>query len=244
MASEKKRKKRTAAGLVLVGCAAVLAYFLYRESLKYIEAEKTYEKVQEEFVDDEFLIDWEALLAACPDVTGWIRMDSGADYPVVYSGDDEYYLHRDIYGDYSYGGSIFVSGVCDPSWDGRNTIVYGHNMINGSMFGTNKKYKDSSYTEEHPWFYIYTPEGCGHYRIFATMTVDDGTETYTVNFSDDEGFLEYINDMISLRSYAVNAETPDAGDRIVTLSTCTNRGKDRFVIQGYLDTFVEGEGVK
>lgn len=246
-----QKKNKRAAGIFFLVCATILGTAVLWQSTGYISADRTDQGIIDTYttegngkINDEFRIDWEALLSECPSVAGWVRMDSGANYPVLYSGDNEYYLHRDLYGNYSVNGSIFMDGANDPGWEDRNTVIYGHNMNNGSMFGKNKKYKGKSYAEEHPYFYIYTPEGCGHYRIFAAMDTNDGDEPYTTVFNDMDAFYAYLDRMEQLSTYHLENIDLGKAEKIVTLSTCTNYGKDRFVIQGYLETFVEDEGQK
>ena len=94
------------------------------------------------------LIRFDELKEKNPDIVAWIRSDdpesTGIDYPVLYSGDNEKYLRRDLYGEEHIAGSIFLEGLNRPDFTDYYTIIYGHNMNDGSMFGGLKKYKEKS----------------------------------------------------------------------------------------------------
>ena len=115
-----------------------------------------------------------------------------------------------------------------------NTVIYGHNMNNGSMFGTLKKYKDLSYFQKHPYVYLTTDAGSARYEIFAAYEVATDGETYRLGFGDDSAkraFLDYCVE----QSVIDTGVTPQVWDRIITLSTCTGRGHEtRWVVQARL----------
>ena len=92
---------------------------------------------------------------------------TGIDYPVLYSGDNEKYLRRDLYGEEHIAGSIFLEGLNRPDFTDYYTIIYGHNMNDGSMFGGLKKYKEKEFWEENQYFTLYTEDMAYRYQIFA-----------------------------------------------------------------------------
>lgn len=245
----RKRGRVSAVSVTMFVIAGVCAWFAIQSYKPYAEAGLKYHRILSEFTSEvkegsngkEFLIDWNGLMAKNSDVVGWIRLDSGANYPIVQTKDNDYYLHRGIDKGYLAAGSIFMDCNNSPKWSDKNTIIYGHNMKNGSMFGLNRKYWDQDYGKNHPYFYVYTPDGCYKYRIFATMTVKDGSEPYTIRFANNKDFGNYLDKMISKRDYSLDAYPLSSG-QIVTLSTCTHDGEDRYIIQGYQDGFIPGEG--
>ena len=103
-------------------------------------------------------IDFAGLQAVNPDVIAWIDIPGlSVSYPVVQGEDNSYYLHHLFTGEYNSSGSIFADCHNQPDFTDQNTIIYGHNMKNGSMFGTLSHYQDQVLWEENPYFYLYVP---------------------------------------------------------------------------------------
>ena len=140
------------------------------------------------------------------DIVGWIRMDPTCDYPIMQAQDNDYYLYKGFGRSYNINGSIFLSSVNSSDFSDKNSIVYGHNMRNGDMFGDNDYYYEKSYCLEHPYFWIYGENGQYTYRIFDVMRVTDATEAYDTQFASDDDFETYLNDMKNQSSYTI----PDA----------------------------------
>lgn len=110
--------------------------------------------------------DWSGLQEESGDIAGWIELPAvGISYPVLQGEDNEFYLHHDIHGEYLFAGSIFLDSESSPFFRNLNTVIYGHNMRDGSMFARLKEYADSAVWEECPYFWIYTPEASILYRI-------------------------------------------------------------------------------
>ena len=105
------------------------------------------------------------------DCIGWVCIPGTAvDYPLMHTPEDsEKYLRKDFYGAYSVSGVPFLDGRC--SQESANLIIYGHNMNNGTMFGSLKNYTDASYYAEHPTIELETAAGKGLYTIFSVMKV-------------------------------------------------------------------------
>ena len=104
-------------------------------------------------------IDFEALWAENPDTVGWITIEgTNINYPIVKGTDNDFYLNHDFNGEENIAGSIYLDFESQGDFDGRNNIIYGHNMKNGSMFKDVVRYKDEAYFKEHQFFTIYTPE--------------------------------------------------------------------------------------
>ena len=232
--------------LCCLGIAAVSLFYAYQYWQKYQKANKTYEEMQKEYTKEKkkkkglegkwMEIDWKKLKKRNPNIVGWIYMVSGANYPIVQGESYEEYLHTDPYGDYSINGSIMLN--CDNKKDftDKNTVIYGHNMRNGSMFGSNKKYQDKDYAKKHKYFYIFTPKGRYRYKIYQTHTIYDATDIYRVDFYDDKDFDKWLKERKDGADYTVGDQVVPE-DRVMTLSTCTSNGKKRFAIQGYLKEF-------
>ena len=191
-------------------------------------------------VDDEHAailesVDLEALRETNEDVIGWILIP-GADvsFPMVQGDDNAYYLNRTWNLTYNSVGAIFMECQNSPDLSDFNTIVYGHNMRNGSMFGQLKKYKDAQYWRERPYIYILTEEGVYRYDIFAAHEASVRSIVYGVGEFLPEMKEEYIR--FSLENSSIDTGViPTANDRMLTLSTCTGNGyATRWVVQGVL----------
>ena len=169
------------------------------------------------------------------DVIGWLCLPNTAiNYPVVQGRDNAYYLERFIDGTPAAGGSLFADFQCPSDFSGKNTIIYGHNMKDGSMFALIDDYADESFYRAHPVMYLNTP--AQNYRIdfFSGFTADPESFVYRSSFSGDEDFADFLRSLLACSEIDCGLE-PGAEERIVTLSTCTYSGDDvRFVLCGVL----------
>jgi len=221
---------------------AVSAYKLYGIFSEYNKGDKEYQKIQDLVINTEkkddtkeetFSVDFEKLLEMNSDVVGWIRFDepSEINYPVVQGRDNEEYLKRTFEANTNKLGTLFVDVNNPGDFSGRNTFIYGHNMKNGSMFAQLLKYKDDSFYKEHPYFYIYTPDGkVRTYEIFSAGVVKDTSDSYIMDYADDAAFQTYIDYIKQQSAYPTSAEVTTAS-KIVSLSTCTNvRDDERFLV--------------
>ncbi len=182
-------------------------------------------------------MDFTALREKNSDVLGWIFVpNSVISYPLVYGSgkEDTYYLNHTWSGDYGIVGAIFVEPANSSDFSNFNTVIYGHNMNNGSMFGSLKSYKSQSYWKSHKNVYITTDSGARCYQVFAAYEVSTAGDTYKIGFSSDKSKHAFIDYCLS-KSVISTGVKPAAGDSIITLSTCTGRGHaTRWVVQAVL----------
>ena len=183
-------------------------------------------------------VDFEALREINPRTVAWIHFVQPEiiNYPVVLSEDNEEYLHRTFTGEWNPVGAIFMDMNNNPDFEDRNTIIYGHNMQDRSMFARLMEFEDGEFFDENPYFYIFTPDGMVRtYQIFSAKVVYQSAPQYQIEFFTDEEFLEYL-EMCRLESiHQREGIELSADDLIVSLSTCTNiRQVDRFLVQGVL----------
>lgn len=128
-----------------------------------------------------------------PDIIAWIWVPGTAvDYPVVKTSNDEYYLHRNIYRNYRYSGSIFMEYLCKKDFSSENTILYGHNMRDGSMFATLNRFGRSGFIKRHNGVYIYLPDAhrsviC--YKAFSYNVTRMSSTTYTTRLSSFNAYV-------------------------------------------------------
>lgn len=179
-------------------------------------------------------IDFEELKTVNEDIVGWLKIRAlDISYPVVQAEDNDYYLHRTFERTDNFAGCLFMN--CDNRSDftDQNTIIYGHNMKNGSMFGKLKKFNEEETFKKSAYFWIFAPDIIYQYQIFSAMTVNKTGLTYQTFFTEEDH--QTLIDTALERSVVDNTGievTKD--DRIVTLSTCTGDDATRFVVMGRL----------
>ena len=231
-------------GIVLIIVALVM---LVPTLWDYKQAEDTYDALNEEYVSVEGDISIEGgvddswwyenvniyldeLKSINSDIVGWIRFDNIEiiSYPILYSGDNDSYLRTDIYGKDSNSGCIFLEEGNDPDFNDCHSILYGHNMKNGGMFGQLKEYNTDGFYEDHQYFTIYTDRMAYRYQIFAYEDIPETDEVYTIGFSPDASFMNFINN-IRKKSYIAPDIDVTQNDKVMTLSTCSTTGR-RFVV--------------
>jgi sortase B len=178
-------------------------------------------------------VDWDSLKAINEDIVGWLYIE-GVDisYPIVQGSDDDYYLHRTFEKKDNFAGSIFMEYKNTSTFTDPNTIIYGHNMKNGSMFGNLKHIASDKTYEDHPWFWILTPDGNYRYRMFSIRTAAVDDETYTLFMGTDQSFVDWCNEMYEESDVSLQKPDFSLDSKIVTLSTCTTDSDHRFVVQG------------
>ncbi len=182
-------------------------------------------------------IDFYALRNDNPDVIGWIKLDqTPINYPILMSGIDkqeDYYINHDMNLASKSAGSIYVQRFNSDDFSDFNTIIYGHNMMNGSMFGTLKKFRNKTYFDENRIIYIYTPKHILKYEIISAFIHDDRHLLNSYGFMSKEGRAKFIgvcekpNTLV--KNIAENFSVKD-DDRLITLSTCTSAEKERYLV--------------
>lgn len=180
-------------------------------------------------------INLDALRQVNPDVVGWISIpETGIHFPVTQGEDNDYYLHHTWDLQSNFAGGIFLESRNNPDLTDFNTIVYGHNMVNGTMFADLQLFEDPDFAAEHPYVYLVTDEGTWRYEIFATYDAPVDSKTYGLSFRQPatrQAFIDHALELSQIRT----GITPELTDRILTLSTCNGRGNSaRWVVQARL----------
>ena len=206
------------------------------EPLEVVEEKKDEEGnliPEEELTVNPPEVDFDALKAINDDVVGWLELEAipSISYPIAQGEDNEYYLHRTIKKTYNFAGSVFIDSTNASDFSDCNTIIYGHNMKDKTMFGKLNNYKDEEFYKENPYFYIYTPDYTYRYDIFSCYLarVDNEVDFYT-QFATDEQFQEFLDGVKAQSAYDTGVEvTPE--DKVITLMTCNKAGYDyRFLV--------------
>ena len=167
-----------------------------------------------------------------PDIIAWICIDGTViNYPVVQGSDNEYYLHRTFENQSNFSGAIFLDAKNQSDFSSDNSIVYGHNLKTGKMFGSLKYYEDKEYWKDHPYIWIITEEESIKYHIFASYRTSVNDFVYVLEFGTEEEFADYLTKCQKASYYDTGIEI-GTDDSLLTLSTCTSDSEDgRRVVQ-------------
>ena len=184
-------------------------------------------------------VDFEALRENGPDIIGWLSLpDTVLNYPVTQTDNNEYYLNHLYDGTYNKVGCLFADYENQADFSDRNTIIYGHNMRDGSMFALLNRYDEQSYFDTHRQMYLVTPKGGYVMEIFAAFAAkpeESGSETspWQLSWKDDGAYTTWLTAMKE-RSAVESDVTVTCSDKVLTLSTCTPGGTGRFLVMGKL----------
>lgn len=193
-------------------------------------------------------IDFEKLQAQYPDAFAWIQMPGieQIDYPIFMSqpeADDNYYLDHNRDGEEDRYGEIYVQKLNYKDFSDPNTLIYGHNMSNGDMFGklydgNGKQFDNKEFFEQHRTIYIYTPGHILEYEIISAFVYDNRHILNSFNFDVEQEREEFFNQCTNPTSFTKqvleDAELNYMEDKIITLSTCTGDDATRYLVVGRL----------
>lgn len=174
--------------------------------------------------------DFDALTAVNPETIAWIVIPgTNISYPVCQHDDNQYYLDHTSQKESSFVGSIFADYRLQDPFKEFNTILYGHRLLNQTMFSALKTYRQKDVWEKHPYIYIYTPEQIYVYEIYAVFQGDPTGESYHTSINTKENRQNFIDYTLSNAEYDTGI-TPTTEDSILTLSTCTGKGHAKRLI--------------
>ena len=174
------------------------------------------------------------------DIYAWIYVPgTNVDDPVVqHPTEDSHYLYYNLDGTKGYPGGIYTEGSCNSKdFTDRMTVIYGHNMKNGTGFGTLHNFEDSAVFEKNRYIFIYLPDDIKVYEIFAAYEGSSNHIIYGHEW-DDDSWVQYLSDTLladGKRDNALDAYEFHADDLALTLSTCIrNSPNQRYLVQGVL----------
>lgn len=187
-------------------------------------------------------INFDEIKAVNPDVCAWIKIPGidVIDYPILQSSieaDDNYYLDHDINGTVKKAGSIYIQKLNYSDFTDPNTLIYGHNMLNGTMFGQLKKFKTKDFFDQHRQIFIYTPDYILEYEIISAFVYDNRHILNSFNFNIENECQEFFDECVNPTSFTkqvLEGATLTTSDNIITLSTCTSNDNERYLVVGKL----------
>lgn len=163
-------------------------------------------------------VDFSVLKSECPDIAAWLYCeDTPINLPVVQGEDNEYYLHRLTDGTLNSNGTLFIDCRGAADFSDFNTVIYGHNMKSGRMFGSLQNYKDPAYYKAHPVLWLLTPGGVYKAEAAAGAVVPADSGVYSSRKEEMSGDAAQVFASSAFKS-GLTFE-PDA--RWLTLSTCS-----------------------
>lgn len=181
-------------------------------------------------------VDFERLQKDNPQVVAWLCCPgTDIDYPVMQGEDNDFYLHHSYTGAEDQSGAIFVDAQCAPGFADSNSVIYGHSMKDGSMFGGLEAWKEQGYYEEHPVMWLLTPDASYRVRLFSGYTTSAYSETYTIFRGPGSDLEAYLAGCLARSDFTAGEELPGDG-RYVVLSTCAyDFDEARYVLHGRLE---------
>ena len=237
--------------VISVGVFIFAAYNLINIFLAYHKADVIYDNIQQDVLDEDshtkvvigedeqeveipFTYNHPALLNINSQVIGYIYIPSiDCRLPMVQGDDNDYYLTHTFNKEYSANGCLFEDYRINGGLSSSQIIIYGHNMRNGAMFGKLKNYQDYSFWNNsgNDVLYIYTGNVIKEYKIFSCYISEAISDTYTFNFPTLESMRDYAVNMKAKSMYDTGVDVSTA-TQVITLSTCTNDGEQRFIVHG------------
>jgi len=188
----------------------------------------------EQLAEERFSV-YRSMKAENSDMIGWIRIEgTNIDYPILQSEteDDAYYLNHTIEKKEGLPGTIYTEKYNSKEFSSPVTVVYGHNMKNGSMFADLHKFEDKAFFDANPYVYIYTPDRTLKYHIFSATPFDDRYILGNYNFTSQNDFEKYLDELRSTINGNVNMNVNVMQQTgILTLSTCiADSPNERFLV--------------
>lgn len=237
--------------VISVGVFIFAAYNLINIFLAYHKADVIYDNIQQDVLDEDshtkvvigedeqeveipFTYNHQALLNINSQGIGYIYIPSiDCRLPMVQGDDNDYYLTHTFNKEYSANGCLFEDYRINGGLSASQIIIYGHNMKNGAMFGKLKNYQDYSFWNNsgNDVLYIYTGNVIKEYKIFSCYISEAISDTYTFNFPTLESMRDYAVNMKAKSMYDTGVDVSTA-TQVITLSTCTNDGEQRFIVHG------------
>ena len=182
-------------------------------------------------------IDWEKLKKANPNIYAWVYVPgTEIDYPVLQAGEgqgEDFYLHHNFNDRYEFAGAIYSRRNNTKTFEDPVTVLYGHNMLNGSMFAGIKKFAGEGFFTNHHTLYIYLPDRILTYEIVSFFQTGSADLLSAYRMEEKEGFERY-RDFI-LEEHGGNRRNGirlNENDHILTLSTCSSIGDGRRLLHG------------
>lgn len=245
--------KKVIQNLIMILCIIVFVFFGYK-IYNYNKEENELEKLRDDLIEGAIIknvpenqisegmegtklpieIDFSVLKSKNKDIVAWLYSEgTPINYPIAQSNDNDYYLRRLLNGKYNQAGTIFMDYRNNSNFNDFNTIIYGHNMKNDTMFGSLINYEKQDYFNEHKNMYLFTEHKNFKIELFAGYITSSESDIY--NFPKSSDTNEKLIKMAKGKSTFKSDVEVNSYDKIITLSTCSYDYEDaRYVLFGVL----------
>ena len=191
-----------------------------------------------------FEVDWAALKEINEDIIGWVYFTGlpQISYPILQAEDNAYYVNRtyDLSSDDSKAGSIFMDYRMASDFSSPYSIIYGHNVRDGSMLSDLALLKDQKLYDEEPYFWILTPKGNYRYQIFSIFQCHRSADVFQRSFDCwGEDFSKWQSELKLRNSMQGDVKLKEYG-HVVVFSTCVPNSFDRTIVCG---TYIDGDSI-
>lgn len=210
--------------LVFVVTLIISSYYLVKDFLEYKSSNDDNKELVKDVInytdnkeekEDKIMINWDRLYEINKDIIGWIKIENtNINYPILKDDENLKYLKHSYNEKYNNNGSIFTLNA-DPFND-ENTVIYGHNMKNGTMFSELSKYMNKNFFDEHSTILIYTKNQNYKATVFSCYSIGVNQEEKNTKALDFEDEIEYYK---KASKYKVN--NMENIKKIIKLSTCS-----------------------
>jgi len=170
-------------------------------------------------------VDFASLEAVNPETVGWLKIpQTDIDYPVLQTSDNDKYLACSFDLKKSSSGSIFLDYESDSSFNGKNNIIYGHNMKAGTMFAQITKFNNIDFFNSHRDLYIYTPQREIHLKTIGVTAAPAQAWRRQTKFGTEDEFHKYVSDI--LNNCTISDSDGEDVDSLFSFITCSYEGDD------------------
>ena len=232
--------------IAIIGVSVFFGYGYFKEKEAVVKPTETTETSTTSYLPEN-PINFKKFKKQNADIFSWIKIDNtNIDYPILYPNDksNDYYLRKNIKGEYDSQGVIWIENYNDPDWSDPVTVVYGHNIwTKGTRFYQLKKFRDENFFEKNRFIQIYAEGRELKYEIYSAFEYDDRHIMLSYNFLDDKVYQEFIDYTLNPLSLSKNVRkntVVTTNDKLIVLSTCI-KGKENM---RYLVVGVQREDVK
>ena len=212
------------------------------ESVSVSDTRKKRHKTSESEIP--FDVDWDELKDINEDIIGWVYFTGlpQISYPVLQAKDNDYYVHRtyDLSSSDSKAGSIFMDYRMAGDFSSPYSVIYGHNVRDGSMLSDLAQLKDQDLYNKEPYFWILTPDGNYRYQIFSIFQCHRSADVFQRSFDCwGEDFSKWLSELKLRNSMQGDVKLKEYG-HVVVFSTCVPNSFDRTIVCG---TYIDGDSI-
>lgn len=213
------------------------------ESMSETDTKKKQTKKEKD--EPPFNVDWAALKEINRDIIGWVYFTGlpQISYPILQANDNEYYVHRtyDLSSDDSKAGSIFMDYRMASDFSSPYSIIYGHNVRDGSMLSDLVLLKEQKLYEEEPYFWILTPDENYRYQIFSIFQCHRSADVFQRSFDRwGEDFSKWQSELQVRNSMQGDSVKLKEYGHVIAFSTCVPNSFDRTIVCG---TYIDGDPI-